>query len=295
MSLKRAVTLFVLLFLSEVTLFAQQRAFWAYFDGNSSYLGVAVEEITKENYSKYGLGSVQGVAVEEVIANSPAERAGIKQGDVIIRFNNEEVTSVRKLMRLISEVAPDHQVKITVLRKGKEYEFNVVVGKRRDLKPEDVRVMIPRLPEKIELPLSKIEIQGDGNLFFIVERRIGVDVVPLTKQLGEYFGISDGKGVLVTQVDPDSPAAKAGIRAGDIIVEIDDKKVSDWWDLRKAINSKSEGDVRITIVREKQRQIITVTPEKLNQTESGSYYKKLEQNRKIMPEPLREMKLKQIL
>jgi membrane-associated protease RseP (regulator of RpoE activity) len=91
-------------------------------------------------------------------------------------------------------------------------------------------------------------------------RRIGVTTTPLTKQLGDYFGIGDGKGVLVTGVTDDSPAARAGIRAGDVIISVDGEKVDGSGDISRAINKKKEGDVTLTVVRDKNQRTFTVTP-----------------------------------
>ncbi len=106
------------------------RSFAWTFDGDGGYLGVQTADVTKDNFGKYGLSEVRGVAVEKVLENSPAAEAGLQNGDVIVRFNNEEITSVRKLTRLISEVAPDHQVRLTVLRNGRENELSATLGKR---------------------------------------------------------------------------------------------------------------------------------------------------------------------
>jgi serine protease Do len=286
--LRRTFAVFAFLILAQSISLAQREVtIRSYFD-NSSYLGVQVQEITKENYSKYGLDSVKGVAVEEVVKDSPAAQAGIQPGDVIIRFNREEVTSVRKLRRLISEVAPDHQAKITVLRKGKEYEFNVTIGKKPGSRAENVKILMPKLPEKIEVPLPKIEIPYDEDSFLLFRsgsRRIGVEVMPLTKQLGEYFGVADGKGLLIIHVDVNSPAAVAGLRAGDVIVEVDGKQVSNLWDLSNAINSKNEGEVTIAIIRDRNRQVFTVNPEKIQQREfrfPDEFYNRRMQRKEIL-------------
>ena len=106
------------------------RAFAFSFEGNGSYLGVQTSEITKDNFSKYGLSDVRGVAVAKVVEGSPAAAAGLKDGDVIVRFNGDAVTSGRKLSRLVSEVSPDHQARLTVLRGGAEHE--PPVGRRRE-------------------------------------------------------------------------------------------------------------------------------------------------------------------
>ena len=107
-----------------------RRAYSFSFGGQGGYLGIHMSEITKENYSKYGLSSTRGVGVEKVLKDSAAEKAGLQKGDVIIGFNGEKVTSMRKLRRLISEVAPDHKISMTILRKGSEQELNATMGKR---------------------------------------------------------------------------------------------------------------------------------------------------------------------
>lgn len=91
-------------------------------------------------------------------------------------------------------------------------------------------------------------------------RRIGISTTQLTKQLAEYFGIGDSQGVLVTSVMDDSPAAKAGLKAGDVITAIDGDKVEDAGDLAQGINKKKDGDVTLTVIRNKNQRTITVTP-----------------------------------
>jgi len=99
-----------------------------------------------------------------------------------------------------------------------------------------------------------------GLVLSMSNRRIGVSTMELTKQLADFFGIGAGKGVLVTSVSADSPAAKAGVRAGDVITAIDGEKVEQSGDISRAINRKKEGDVILTIIRNKSQQTIQVTP-----------------------------------
>src|SRR3954469_10488397 len=106
------------------------KEFSFFYDGGGSYLGVQTSEVTKDNFAKLRLKDVRGVAVEQVMENSPASAAGIQAGDVIVRFNGEEVTSTRKLNRLIGEVDPDHQAKITIVRDGSERELTATLAKR---------------------------------------------------------------------------------------------------------------------------------------------------------------------
>lgn len=265
------------------------RAFAFSFDGDGGYLGVQTAEVNKENFAKYGLREVRGVAVERVMDDSPAAAAGIKAGDVIVRFNGEEITGTRKLTRLISEVAPDHQVRVTVSRNGSEQELTATLGKRPrpGLEEGNFSFAYPEGMQKLELeklksmPMLKDFPKGEMPKVFMPDgegrsftwragegRQIGVGVMPLGKQLAEHFGV-DG-GVMVDNVRENSPAAKAGLKAGDIITEIDGKAVKRQLDLIRGINDKKEGDVMLTIIRDRNRQTITVTPEKSK--DSGFYF-----------------------
>ena len=98
------------------------------------------------------------------------------------------------------------------------------------------------------------------SFFLLKSRRIGVSTMALNKQLADYFGVADGKGVLVTSVIEDGPAAKAGVKAGDVITAIDGEAVDSSGDLSRVINRKKEGDVTLSIIRNKSQQTIRVTP-----------------------------------
>lgn len=252
---------------------------FSFFVGGGSFLGVYAEDINKENMSRYGMREARGVAVTQVIKDSPAEKAGLRKDDVIVRFEGDSVTSVRKLNRLVSEVAPDQTVKLGISRGGGEQEVAVTIGKRNQsinamgnwegMKGLDKIEGLDRLKdlERAMPPgahVWKWEGQGpgsDGMIYaFGNHRRIGVSTTQLTKQLAEYFGIGDSKGVLVTSVQDDSPAAKAGLKAGDVITAIDGEKVEDAGDLAQGINKKKDGDVTLTVIRNKSQRSITVTP-----------------------------------
>lgn len=274
------------------------KAFAWTFDGDGGYIGVQTREVTKENFAKFGLGDVRGVAVEKVMEKSPAEAAGIQAGDVIVKFNGEDVTSARKLTRLIGEVDPDHQAKVTVVRGGSERDITVTVGKRPmpefangnfqfampdfqgqwkdfpDLKNiPDLKNMpdlknFPQLkdmPDFKNLPKGEFKFEmpdglGQGFVWSNGQgRQIGVGVVPMSKQLAEHFRV-DG-GLMIDEVRENSAAAKAGLRAGDIIIEANGTAVKNQFDLIRIVNEKKDGDVQLTIVRDGNRQTISVTPE----------------------------------
>jgi membrane-associated protease RseP (regulator of RpoE activity) len=257
-----------------------------------SFLGVHAEDINKENMARYGMREARGVGITQVVKDSPAEKAGLRKDDVIVRFEGDSVTSVRKLTRLVSEVAPDQTVRLAISRSGGEQEVSVTIGKRDNKLDAFHRLEGFEGFKKLEglEGLKKLEgmdklkelhkmfppdgtpgaktwkwegpMVGEEGMVFSLgnHRRIGVSTMQLTKQLADYFGIADGKGVLVTAVTEDSPAAKAGLKAGDVITGIDGEKVEGAGDLSRAINKKKDGDVTLTIVRNKNQRTITVTP-----------------------------------
>jgi serine protease Do len=259
-----------------------------FLDGGN-FLGVHPEEVTRENASRYNLtGEPRGVGVREVVKGGPAEKAGLRAGDVILRFDGEEVTSVRKLNRLIDEAAPEHSARLTILRGGAQQEVAATLGKDRGLAPalsgfgtfdaDAARRMAEELKRNSEQwqfkgeewgkRLEELQRANPGGLFAVAGgRRIGVSVEPLGKQLADYFGVPNG--VLIQSVEPGSPADKAGLKAGDVITEADGEKVSDRGDLPRLLGRKQEGEVTLTVVRERKSRTVRVTPEKRGATFVG--------------------------
>ena len=251
-------------------------AFSIFIDG-SNFLGVTTEEVTKENMNRYGLQrEPRGVVVTRVAEGSPAERAGLKKDDVILRFDDELVTSNRKLRRLVSEAAPEQSVKLTISRAGVEQAVTVALGKREGSSSfrlfnkanfprlaelsRDVERSSRRAEESLKL-LEKDRGRGAFMMGFGTRRRIGVTTVPLTEQLADHFGVKEKRGVLITSVVANSPAAKAGLRAGDVITEVNNDKVAASGDLARAL-SKGESEMTLSIVRDKAERTIKLTPER---------------------------------
>jgi len=288
MKAKYSIGLLLALFLSSGIAVAQQTSppapteppddvidqnFSLFIDGGG-FLGVYAENISRENMSRYRVNQVRGVGITQVVKDSPAEKAGLRKDDVILRLDGENVSSVRKLNRLVSELSPDQSVKVAISRGGSEQEVTATIGKRNNTNMANnffngqPRVFKWEGPElkgfKWETPLNRggfPNFDNDGLSFYLSNsRRIGVSTMSLTKQLADYFGIADGKGALVTSVIDDGPAAKAGIKAGDVITAVDGEAVDSPGDISRAINRKKEGDVTLTIVRNKSQQTIHVTP-----------------------------------
>jgi len=244
------------------------------FFSGGTFLGVYAEDVSKENMGRYGQSQVRGVGITEIVKSSPAERAGLKKDDVILRFDNEAVTSVRKLNRLVSESSPDQTTRITISRGGAEQEVAVTLAKRNEhantfhmvvppggfggVAPQVFPKYFPRMEQ-----FGNMAPNADGNFVFNFgnNRRIGISTQTLTKQLADFFGVQEG-GVLISSVSDDSPAAKAGLRAGDIITAVDGEKLEGSGGLSRAINKKEDGDVTLTVVRDKNQRTVKVTPTK---------------------------------
>lgn len=233
-------------------------------DGRGSQIGVLVSD--PENATD------QGVAIDRVDEDGPAEKAGVREGDRVVEFDGEKVRSTRQLTRLVQETPSGRTVKMTVLREGDRRTLDItptadrVAGNfewrmDRDLEREIERGVeqgLRELPRRME-PL--LNFRFDDMPGFGMRGRLGVQVQPLNEQLGEYFGAREG--VLVSSVTPDSPAAKAGVKAGDVITRVNGEGVKDTGDLVGALaDVKEDGAVSLDIVRDKKSATLKATIER---------------------------------
>ncbi|HKY07743.1 MAG TPA: PDZ domain-containing protein, partial [Candidatus Binatia bacterium] len=186
------------------------------------YLGVLIQKVTPEIAESLGMEKSQGALVANVSKDGPAEKAGVKVGDVIVEFDGKEVRDSGDLPIIVARTPVDKKVRMKVLRDKKETILNVAVG---ELKDEEV---VATAPEKGEL---------------------GLTVQRLTPQMAESLGLERVEGVVVTAVEAASAADEAGIRRGDIIVEVDRKSVRTVDDYKKAIAGVRKGRGVLFLVR----------------------------------------------
>jgi membrane-associated protease RseP (regulator of RpoE activity) len=235
------------------------------FSDGGGYLGISPENIDRENMGQYGLSAPRGVGISSVSQNSPAERAGLKKGDVILQFDGEPVTSSRKLLRLLGEAAPEQSVRLTISRNNSEQQLTVTLGQRAErvlragVAPDINRYFRVNPPNT---PQVWNDAPGAYALGFGNNRRVGVTTTALTTQLANFFGVSGGHGLLITSISENSPASKAGLKAGDVITEVNGAKIEDSGDFIREVNRKEDGDVTLTIIRDKSERTIKVTPER---------------------------------
>ncbi|GAB4326224.1 MAG: hypothetical protein Kow0074_20550 [Candidatus Zixiibacteriota bacterium] len=229
------------------------------------WLGVVIQNIDKDLQESEGLPSDEGVIITRVIDDSPAEKAGLQRGDVILKFDDRDARSVRRLTRMIEWARPGEKVNLVILRDGKEMPVVVEIGEREDddeffgWHGGDFDVDVPPMPDIPRIPRSPRAYTF--SLGQLSGSHIGVSLYELSDQLAEQFGAKDG-GALINEVFEDSPAEKAGLKAGDIIVEVDHKKVDDIDDIRKIISDKEDGEkVAIRVLRPMSNEELTVDVE----------------------------------
>jgi serine protease Do len=260
--------------------------------GSDGYLGIYLEEVTPEKMKDLNLREERGAVIMKVAEGSPAEKAGLKENDVIVSFNSRRVDTVRELQRLLGETPAGRTVSFEVVRGGNTQTLSATLSKRasnfkffdgnnsnfklaeQGLALADKNMRFHELTReraeemrKLQNNLKLLQPKEFGSFNFNLMglaggARLGVSVQSLTEQLGSYFGVKDGEGVLVTEVANDSAAAKAGLKAGDVILEIDDQKVKNINDLMSTLAKKEEGQVVLKVLRNRDDKKLTVTLEK---------------------------------
>lgn len=225
----------------------------------TSYLGVGVADITPERAKALNLKEDRGAEVTSVTEDSPAAKAGIKEGDVVLEYNGQAVQGQEQLARLVRETPAERQVKIVVWRGGSTQTLNATIAARRGGNFSVFRGGEPftmpeiRIPEMPDLPRVEVNLQN---------RRLGIvgEALREEDQLADFFGVKEG--VLVKSVLKNSAAEKAGIKAGDVVVKVGDTKVNRTEDITRAFrNLADKATVSVVVVRNKKEMTLPVTVE----------------------------------
>ena len=187
-----------------------------------SWLGVMIQNITPELRAKLGLGTDEGALVSDVVSGGPAEKAGIKRGDVILEFDGKPIRSSRDLPFVVASTPIGKTVAVEVMRDSKRMSLQV---KTEELKEEAE-----------EAPA------GEARPF------LGMEVQEITPEMAKNYNLSQTSGVIIVQVESGSPAEDAGLTAGDIIVEIDKKPVKDVKTLNSLLAGVKEGQTILFLI-----------------------------------------------
>jgi serine protease Do len=183
------------------------------------WLGVVIQQITPDIKEAMNLEDTRGALISRVDPTGPAQKAGIERGDVIVKFDGAPIDEMEELPRRVALVAPGKKVDVVVRRAGKEKTVAVEVGKLQE--GEQVAANDQSKPE------------GGAAVF-------GLRVQDLTDELSEQLGVQGEKGVVVTEVEGTSQAAKAGMRRGDVILEVNQNEVANVADFKKATGGQDK-------------------------------------------------------
>jgi Do/DeqQ family serine protease len=197
------------------------------------WLGVAIQAVTDELARQFGVKSGEGVLIADVVQGGPAEKANLQAGDVILEFGGTPVNEVRHLQRLVAATKPGQAVQVKIKRQGKDLTLPVTVG---------------------QMPSEEPVAAAPGVL-----ERYGFAVQDLTPELKEKLQAEEGAGVLVASVEPGSPASRRGLRAGDVILEVNRQRVRNSREFSEVVRrSGGETDLLLFVQRGKSTRFVVV-------------------------------------
>lgn len=191
------------------------------------YLGIGIQNLTSDLAESFGIKQVKGILVTQVYGGSPADKAGFKQGDVIVGYNGRSVSDVGELRNRVSLTPPGSRRHITVIRNGERKTLTATIG-----------------------TLTKDELaQAQGGGSTESAEKLGLTVQTLTPQLAQQFNTEPGKGVVITDVASGSIAEQAGLRPGAVILQVNRKTVTTAAEFRRALRSSSKTKKALMLVR----------------------------------------------
>lgn len=191
------------------------------------FLGVSIQDVSERLAKELGLQEARGALVADLVEDGPAKKAGVRRGDVIVRLGGEDIENYRELSRKAADLAPGALVKIGVIRDGKPHSVQVKVGTLPGAKPLLAKAAKPALQEKL-----------------------GIEAQNLTPEIRKQIGAKTKTGVVISGVLPDSPAAAAGLRRGDVIIEANRKAVANADQLRAALKKETDQGNLLVIERQ---------------------------------------------
>jgi serine protease Do len=218
-------------------------------DNGNGWLGLYTQTIDQDLKEAFNLATDHGVVINRVIPDSPADKAGLKAGDILLSLNGTDLNTSEQLADLVGEHNSGDYVKLDIMHKGKEETLSVELGERQDNQGRMLNNPMGMSPAPHVF--SKVYRFNQSE---VADTYIGVSLQSLNSQLGDYFGVANGKGALVWDVMDDSPAQKAGLKAGDVITSIDGQAVDGPSDVQKAVRDKKKGDkLEMTVLRNKNK------------------------------------------
>lgn len=221
-----------------------------------AWLGVSLSDMNAGLAKEQGLKADEGAFVREVIEDSPAEKAGFEEGDVVVEFNGRSIYDADDLTKAVRKAEPGATVKAVVLRKDGKKTIEVKLGKTpRNSLARAFSLGVPLAPHVSGHTMRSFSTSTSGIS--------GLSLQTLNSQLAEYFEVPGGEGVLVERVKKGSAGAKAGFKAGDVILKVGDVEVSEIADVWDAVDDAEKGEkAAVEILRKGKKQALTLEIEK---------------------------------
>ena len=228
-----------------------------FYSAGHSYLGIDIRDVTSDRVNALKLKEERGVEIMMVDQDAPAGKAGLREHDVILDFNGTAVESEEQLRRLIREMPPGRTVTLGISRDGQPIKVSAQLADHSKMAAQNYPHMplppghMPAFPRN-SIDIPNIQVQTYSSI-------LGMQTEGLTRQLGEFFGVKDGEGILIRSVEKGSAADKAGLKAGDVMVRADNEKLTDRSDLLHAVRKHPEaGKMSLVVVRDKREQTIVL-------------------------------------
>jgi S1-C subfamily serine protease len=245
-----------------------------------SYLGVGVTDLNSDRVQALKLKDDRGVEVTQVDQDAPAGKAGIKDHDVIVGFSGTPVESAEQFKRLMRETPPGRTVALDVIREGQQQTVKVQVADRKKLESSvwpresrDFAYVMPAMPAVPAMPaMPAMPRMWMDQTITRVRSNSGATLESLSPQLGDYFGVKNGEGLLVRAVQKGSAADAAGLRAGDVVIRVGDQKISDNSDWTEALRNGKNGKVSLVIMRDKKEQTLSMSVPPRRGPDSSALY-----------------------
>jgi serine protease Do len=230
-----------------------------------SYLGIGVAEITPERAKELHLKDERGIEVRCVDADSPAAKAGFKEGDVVLDYNGQRVEGGEQFMRLVRETPAGRSVPVLISRNGATQTLTSTIGQRRagsigmEVDGDQFVMAMPPMPS-VE-PLPPMRMPDIPRAFMSWGSPVlGIESESLNPQLAEYFGVKEG--ILVRSVTHESSAEKAGFKAGDVIIKVNGEKVTTPREISSILqSSRAKKSLPVTVIRRQKEVVLNVALE----------------------------------
>jgi serine protease Do len=237
----------------------QADALPSWFPGVGASIRAEVRDASSAEIAAAGLSQPGGAVVTRVDEEGPAAKAGLNVGDVVVEFDGERVRSARHLVRLVREATEGRAIKMVVSaqKAQRTIEVTPVDGVTAMLNTPEIRRQVERGARELHEELRRQIEEGEGPFggSFGGRRQLGVELLPVSDQLATYFGVKSG--VLIARVRAESPAALAGIKAGDVITNVNGISVTDAGDVAREVRRSNALALTLTVVRDKKELMLT--------------------------------------